>query len=102
MIKWYNNNCVTANKTWSYETLVYSTSAVETILYNIAMYRKTRHKSTYISICGYDGKAVAGIRVEDYDLYKVNNVSYICKLVFYANVYKIRISSFGTISIIPV
>lgn len=102
MIRWYNNNRVTAKQTWSYETLVHSTSAVETMLYNIAMYRKTRHKYTYISICGYDGNVVAGIRVEDDDLYKVNNVSYICKLVFYANLYKIRISSFGTISIIPV
>lgn len=102
MIRWYNNNRVTAKQTWNYETLAYSTSVVETMLYNIAMYRKTRHKYTYISICGYDGNAVAGIRVEDDDFYKVKNVAYICRLVLYANVYKIRVSSSGTISIIPV
>ena len=102
MIRRYNNNSITAKKKWIYETLAYSTSTVETMLYNIAMYRKTRHKCTYISICGYDGKSVAGIRVEDDDIYSVNNVRYICRLVLYASSYKIRVTSFDTISIIPV
>ena len=100
MIRRFANNRITGETTWFYETLAYDANVVENILYNAVLYRKKHGKSSYIAICGSDGKAVAGIKVQDNDLYLFNGKGHIGCLVLYRAVYKIRFYSFG-ISIIP-
>lgn len=102
MIKWYYDNRVTGKPTWFYRTLVYDASIIEHMLYNIVFYRKVHSKSTYIAICGYDGIAVAGVKVTTDDLYTVSGRGFISNFVMYNAFYKIEFSSFDTVCIIPV
>lgn len=102
MIIWYDNNRVTGKQMWSYETFAYSASTVEDMLCKIVMQRKKLDKYTYISICNADRQAVAGIRVDDADLYSISGMGHIGSILLYDAAYKIRFSSFGTIGIIPV
>lgn len=102
MIRRFYNNRITGKSTWDYETLAYDTSVIEDMLYKIALYRKAHNKLMYISICGYDKKAVAGVKVQATDLYALNGNGHIGCLVLYRSTYKIRFSSFDNVSIIPV
>lgn len=102
MIKWYCNNHVTNKQIWTYETLAHDAGTIEDMLYAIALRQKESNKSTYISICGFNERAVASVKVEYNDLYAFNGKGHVACLVLYKPFYKIRFSSFGAISIIPV
>lgn len=102
MIRRFTDNRITGDAVWSYETLAYETSVVENMLYNAVLYKMKHGKYTYIAIRGSDGKAVVSVKVQDSDLYTINGRGHIGCLVLCRFVYKIRFSSFGIISILPV
>lgn len=102
MINVYENNRVNGKSVWHYETLVYSASSIEDIIYRIALYKKAHNKLCYVSICGFDGKAAAGVRIQDIDLYTIDRCGRVGGLVLYNCFYKIKFSSFNTINLIPI
>lgn len=102
MIRRFADNRITGDPVWSYETLAYDANVVENMLYNAVLYKKKHDKSTYITIRESDGKAVASVKVQGSDLYEINGNGRIGCLVLCKQTYKIRFSSFSTISIIPV
>lgn len=102
MIRRFYDNRITGSPTWTYETLVYDASVIEDMLYAIALKQRESNKFAYIAICGFDGKAVAGVKVQTSDLYVIGGKGRVACLVLYKSFYKIRCSSFGSISVIPV
>lgn len=102
MINVYEHNRVNGKSTWHYETLVHNASIIEDIIYRIALYKKAHNKLCYVSICGFDGKAVAGARVQDINLYTIGGRGCVGGIVLYNRAYKIKFSSFNTVSLIPV
>lgn len=102
MIRRLHDNRITGKPSWTYETLAYNASVIEDMLYTIALSRKERGKLLYIAICGYDKKAIAGVKVQESDLYVFNGKGRMSCLVLYSSTYKIRFSSFATVSVISV
>lgn len=102
MIRRYDDNRITGASVWTYETLEYDVNVIENMLYNAVLYKKKHGKSTYIAIRGSDGSAVAMVKVQDSDLYKINGRGRIGCISLCCFTYKIRYSSFDIISIVPV
>lgn len=102
MIRRYNNNRITRDSVWSYETLEYETAVVEDILYKVVLYKKKHGKSTSIGIRGANDTIVAFVMVKDSDLYTINGRGHIGCLFLCDYTYKIRFSSWDTITIATV